>query len=138
MHTHKVIYDPKQTNSFTGSHFQGTKEECEDWCKSTNGLVGEYFTYVVVENVDTFTVEQLVMKLIGPVRPVGEANSDDERFENLQKLTKLSSFLIEELQKIHEDFKENVAYSIKRASNFAGDYLESELINNLKVDEEKN
>ena len=138
MHTHKVIYDPNTANAdFTGAHFKGSKQECENWCNERNGIFISV-NYITVINEETFNLEQLVMKLIGEVRPVGETNSDNERLDNLHRLTKLSGFLIEEIQKIHEDFKENVEYSIKRASNFAGDYLESELINNLKIDEEEN
>lgn len=48
MKTHKVIYKQSETQSFLGSFFNGTKAECDNYCKNNNGRIGHYFTYITV------------------------------------------------------------------------------------------
>lgn len=42
----------------------------------------------------------VVRKLIGPVNPIGESNTDEERFENLKTLTELVDFLVGDIDQV--------------------------------------
>lgn len=42
-------------------------------------------------------LHEIVMKLVGPVRPIGEHNADKERLENMKKLTELTDRLLFEI-----------------------------------------
>ena len=40
---------------------------------------------------------EIVMKLIGPVQPVGETRADEQRLESMKKLTELTDRLLFEI-----------------------------------------
>ena len=44
--------------------------------------------------IDTMTVHEIVNKLIGNINPVGETNTDNDRFENLKAKCELVNLLI--------------------------------------------
>ena len=64
----------------------------------------------------------VVRKLVGPINPVGESNTDDKRFENLKAMTMLADYLIGDIDKVSV-CKGAHEYSIKRAGNFADKFL---------------
>jgi inorganic pyrophosphatase len=66
---------------------------------------------------------EIVRKLIGNIEPVGETNEDDRRFENLKKITELTEKLIAEIANVESDYKSAYQYSMKRVSNYAGEFL---------------
>lgn len=66
---------------------------------------------------------EIVNKLIGPVRPVGETNTDNERFENLKNLCKLVDELVTEIDAVGCDFRDSYEFSVKRASEYASSFL---------------
>lgn len=41
---------------------------------------------------------EIIMKLVGPVRPIGEHSADLERLENMKKLTDLTDRLLFEIE----------------------------------------
>ncbi len=71
-------------------------------------------------------LKDVVMKLIGPVNPIGESNTDDSRFENLKTLCDLTEDLIITISKVTQ-YKDCPEYSMERAGKFA-----EKAINNLK------
>ena len=68
------------------------------------------------------TVYEVVMKLIGEIRPIGESNADRDRFDNLMKLTKLVDKLVYEIDNIII-YKTRPEYSMKKAGVFADNFL---------------
>lgn len=64
----------------------------------------------------------VVRKLIGPVDPVGETHTDNERFENLKQLTELVDYLVGDIDKVIVN-KNRPEYSMKRAGEFAEHFL---------------
>lgn len=71
---------------------------------------------------------QILFKLIGPIRPVGDTRIDDERFENLQELGFVVDEIIYELKKIREE-KDRQEYSVKECGKLANQILE-----NIKIE----
>jgi len=72
-------------------------------------------------------IDDIVMKFIGAIEPVGETHIDDERFENLKELTILIDALLTRVYEIphyHSDKKE---FSIKRSCDYASDFLKKEV-----------
>lgn len=65
----------------------------------------------------------IVNKLIGPIRPVGETNTDNERFENLKVLCQLVDELVREIDAVGYNFQNSHEFSVKRASDYASKFL---------------
>ncbi len=71
---------------------------------------------------EEMTHEEIVMKLVGEIQPVGETTIDDERFDNLQTMCGLVSDLLGEIHRVSAN-KERYEFSIKRAGKYAHDFL---------------
>ena len=67
-------------------------------------------------------IYDVVIKLIGPINPVGESRNDDERFENLKNMTSLVDSLLMDIKRIAEK-RDSQKYSVKRAGAFAHNFL---------------
>ena len=67
-------------------------------------------------------VHEVVMKLVGPVEPVGETHTDDIRFENLKQLCDLVEELVDEINRVCPN-KNRCEYSMKRSGEFAHAFL---------------
>ena len=70
---------------------------------------------------------EIVMKLVGPVQPVGETNADDARLKNIQALTELVDRLLGEIQTASYN-ADRVESSMKAIGKHAMAYL-SDLFN---------
>lgn len=70
-------------------------------------------------------LKEIVMKLTGSIRPLGETNTDNERFENLKALCELTNELVSEIDKVSYDFKDSYEFSVKRASDYAYNFLKN-------------
>lgn len=68
-------------------------------------------------------ISDIVKKLIGNIKPIGESNADNENFENLKKLCKLTKNLLHEIDNVSTSFSNNKEYSIKRSCKYANDFL---------------
>ena len=68
------------------------------------------------------THHEIVKKLIGPICPVGETNTDDKRLENLNQMITLTNLLIGDILVLASDFQGRSEYSIKRARELACDF----------------
>lgn len=69
------------------------------------------------------TNTDVVKKLIGNINPVGETNTDNERFENLKEMCELVNNLIECIDDVSYNNRNSHEASIKRASVYASDFL---------------
>lgn len=65
---------------------------------------------------------EIIKKIIGNVRPVGETNTDNERFENLKSMCVVAENLLDEIQKVADE-KSSCLKSAKKAGEFANDFL---------------
>lgn len=64
-------------------------------------------------------IYDIVKKLVGPINPVGETNTDDERFKNLKVMTELVDELLTDIDTVAYQNKDSHEYSRKRAAEFA-------------------
>jgi len=71
----------------------------------------------------------VVKKIIGPVRPLGDASKDYEILDNLKKLCELHQEIHLAIEAVVYDFKDNQQGSIKACCEYASKYLDSLSIN---------
>ena len=69
------------------------------------------------------TNTDVVKKLIGKINPIGETNTDNERFENLKAMCELVNNLIIDIDDMAYQNKDSRKYSVKRASEYASNFL---------------
>ena len=69
------------------------------------------------------TNTDVVKKLIGNINPVGETNTDNQRFENLKEMCELVNNLITDIDDMAYRNKCSHEYSVKRASEYASNFL---------------
>jgi hypothetical protein len=74
----------------------------------------------------------IVKKLIGEIEPIGETNTDNERFENLKEMTNLVNDLIMDIQDVSE-YEDRGEYSMHRAGKHAEKFL-GDIVNDLNKD----
>lgn len=67
-------------------------------------------------------IEDVVMKLIGPVMPIGETNEDQHRFDNLKNLCALVDRLIFTIDSVIPN-KERTEYSRRLAGEYADKFM---------------
>ena len=78
---------------------------------------------------------EIVKKLTGPIRPVGETNTDNDRLFNLHQAIELAEELIKSLIEVANDNKDAYQFSLKRAGDDARVFLEEisdDILNELK------
>jgi len=68
------------------------------------------------------TYEEIVMKLIGPVMPIGETNTDQNRFESLKHLCELVDRLVFTIDSVIPN-KNRPEASMKKAGEYADKFL---------------
>lgn len=66
----------------------------------------------------------VVKKLIGNIRPVGETNEDAKRFENLKALCELMNKIHTDIDAVAYDFKDDKQKSVKEACDYANKFLD--------------
>jgi len=66
----------------------------------------------------------VVTKLIGPIKPVGETNRDEDRFLNLQEMTELVDKLLTDIDAVAYENMNRGEFSRKRAGEFAKKFLD--------------
>ena len=68
-------------------------------------------------------IHEIVRKLIGDIEPIGEINTDNARFENLKVTCSLIDDLLLEVSNVEVEFRGQMAFSLKRASEYAEKFL---------------
>lgn len=72
------------------------------------------------------TLKEIVLKLTGPIDPVGETNCDNARFENLKAVCELTNQLISAIDDVAYRNKDRGEYSMKRAGEYAAKVLKDD------------
>lgn len=70
-----------------------------------------------------FTVLEIIENMVGSIRPIGESNEDDRRFENLKIMCELTDSLISKIDEVSFDYRNRMEFSMKRASDYAKEFL---------------
>ncbi len=70
------------------------------------------------------THTEIIKKLIGSIRPIGESGVDKNNLENLKTLCNLVDELLTEIDAVAYDFKDSPRYSEKEASKYASKFLD--------------
>ena len=68
-------------------------------------------------------IHEIVKKLVGKIDPVGETNTDNDRFENLKAMTELVDELLSDIYRVARGNNRH-EYSINRAGQFASSFLD--------------
>lgn len=68
-------------------------------------------------------IYEVVKKLIGNINPVGETNTDNERFENLKTATELVDKLLTDIDAVATNNEGRVEYSMNRAGKHAAEFF---------------
>jgi hypothetical protein len=74
---------------------------------------------------------KIIKKLIGNINPIGESNTDDERFENLKEMCRTINHLIVDIDDMAYMNKNSHEFSAKRSAEYAVKFLEG--IRNQKL-----
>lgn len=75
------------------------------------------------------THSEIVNKLIGKISPIGETNTDNERFENLKAMCDLVDGLITQIHAVVITNKDSYEMSCKTAADFAQKFLDGIIVN---------
>jgi len=67
--------------------------------------------------------KEIVLKLIGPIDPIGETNTDDKRFENLKIMCNLVNDLVQYIDDVGYINKDHYEFSKKRVSDYINNFL---------------
>lgn len=70
------------------------------------------------------TLHEIVKKLVGRIDPVGETNTDNDRYENLKVMTELVDALLTDIDMVAMYNKNRQEFSRKRAGGFASKFLD--------------
>ncbi len=66
----------------------------------------------------------VVKKLIGNIRPVGESNEDSNRFNNLMAMCELMDEIHSAIDEVAYDFKDDKQASVKKCCDYANKFLD--------------
>jgi len=69
-------------------------------------------------------IYEIVMKLVGPIHPIGETNADNARFENLKTLCTVTDQLVSAIDEVGYRHKDSQEYSVKRAADRARKFMD--------------
>jgi hypothetical protein len=72
------------------------------------------------------TLEEIILKLVGPIEPIGDSRVDEERFENLNNLCDLVDHLVSYIDHVGCN-KDRVECSMRRAGEYADNFLSETL-----------
>lgn len=73
------------------------------------------------------TNTDIVKRLVGNINPIGETTTDNERYENLKAMCLLVNELVSEIDSVHYVNRDSKQYSVKRASDYAGEFIKKTL-----------
>lgn len=69
------------------------------------------------------TNTEIIMKLIGPVRPVGDSGIDNDRYKNLKELCLLVDDLVSEISQVAKGI-ESTEHSVAVAGSYAYEFIQ--------------
>ena len=89
----------------------------EDLSKPMNATINEAINLLSKNN--NYNV---IKKLLGSIEPVGETNTDNKTFENLENTIDLIDKLLFDISMVSKK-KSSYEYSVKKAGKMAADFL---------------
>lgn len=78
-------------------------------------------------------LKEIVLKLTGPVAPIGESSADHKRFENLKTLYDLAESLMAIINEVAIYNYDRPECSMSRAGKYALDFIERIGVDSLDV-----
>jgi len=69
------------------------------------------------------TPHDITKKLIGEINPIGESDTDKERYENLQVMCRLVEHLLHDIDNVRSFNKNQPEYSKREAANYSDNFL---------------
>lgn len=72
-------------------------------------------------------IYEIVTKLVGKINPVGETDTDNERFENLKIMCELVEKLVVDIDTVGYSNKNAYEFSKKRASEYSEKFITERL-----------
>ena len=72
-------------------------------------------------------IYEIVAKLVGKINPVGETNTDNERFENLKVMCDLVEKLIVDIDTVGYSNRNAYEFSKKRAAEYSEKFITERL-----------
>lgn len=69
------------------------------------------------------SIFEVVSKLVGKVRPIGESNEDEERYHNLKVMCELAEYLLDEIEYISRSYSDRSEFSAYKAGQHAKVFL---------------
>lgn len=69
-------------------------------------------------------IAEVVLRLVGPVEPVGDSGMDEHRLENLRTLCDVTGVLLDRIELVAEAYGDHMA-SVKAAKDHAAAFLAS-------------
>jgi hypothetical protein len=73
------------------------------------------------------TNHDVVKKLVGKIRPVGESNTDAERLENLKEMCHLVEMLLMDIVDLVHDNKDDKQGSVRKCGDYAANFLKENI-----------
>lgn len=67
-------------------------------------------------------IYEVVKKIVGEIKPIGDSYTDEVRFENLQRMTELIGKLFDDVNDL-VSYKNQHQYSMKKSAEFADKFL---------------
>ena len=68
-------------------------------------------------------IEDVVKKLVGDIKPIGDSWKDSETFENLKVMCDLVNHLTGQIESVYESNKGDNQASVLKSANYAGKFL---------------
>lgn len=68
-------------------------------------------------------VLEVIRKLVGNIKPVGDASIDPERFKNLESLCYIVGFLVSDIEEVVYDNKDRYESSVRKNADYANEFL---------------
>jgi len=69
------------------------------------------------------TNHDIVKKLVGKIRPVGESNTDAERLENLKEMCSLVEMLLMDIVDMEFDSRDDKQCSVRKCGDYAAKFI---------------
>jgi len=66
---------------------------------------------------------EIVKRLIGKINPIGESNTDAERFENLKEMCHLVEMLLMDISDMQHAYKNDRQASVKKCVDYAAKFM---------------
>jgi hypothetical protein len=70
-------------------------------------------------------IEEIVMKLVGPIKPIGDSNTDKKRLDNLKILCDITEKFVHAIDSVACDHKDSYEDSTKTSGKYAENFIKT-------------